>query len=774
MPSPLKRTLLALALLLGTIPFLPPSVLAQPRTGSIVGRVVDRATQQPVAQATVQVEGLALGAATDDAGRFAIRQVPVGTHRLRAWRLDYPPVLVSDIAVTPGRDADVWIELRPEALPQTEVEVQAEAFAKPRDQATSSYSMSYEEIRRSPGAIGDVLRLVQSLPGVVTTNDQRNDIVARGGSPAENLILVDGIEVPTLNHFASQGTTGGPISMLNNELVRDAEFLAGGFPARFGERLSSVLDVRLREGDRERWVSETDLGFAGFGQVIEGPIGKRASVLATLRTSYYDLVADAFGLTAVPYATNGQLKATYEPTRADRLNLLHIFGRDEIAIRTDFSDPDDAFTWDLDSGGWRMVNGVTWQRLFGTWGWGTLTASDAYGTFDQSIRDNNYGGLETFRNRSSEGESSLRYDVSARTPRAGDWKAGVSLKRLRNTFSIAQPYGAENPFSADTARVDRRSVAFDDASFQSAAYVQWTQALGPRADLTLGVRAAHFGELDAAAFDPRASLSFQLATPLDLSLSYARTHQAPSTVFVRAVPENASLPPIESDHFIAGLTYLPQQDLKLTLEAYRKEYRDYPVARDYPTFSLANSGDVYGVNGLLFPMVGEGRGRATGVELFAQKKLKQGLYGQFTYGAQRVEHAALDGVYRRGGFDSPHTGTVILGYKPSQAWELSSRFSYSRGRPFTPPLEPASTQQNRYIYDLSRVNAERAPDYHRLDLRFDRRFSLGRTFTTLWLEIQNVYDRENAFLYTWNAKTRALDAVPQITFLPVMGVNVEF
>lgn len=762
------------ALAIASIVLLAPLAHAQARTGGIMGRVIDRGTRQPVGQATVQLDGLARGTATDDGGRFKLRDVPPGTHRLRAWRLDYPAVLLSDIAVTPGRDTDVLVELIAEAVPQSEVQVTASAFARARDRATSSYGMSYEEIRRSPGAIGDVLRLVQSLPGVVTSNDQRNDIVARGGSPAENLILVDGIEVPTLNHFASQGTTGGPISMLDNELVRDAEFMAGGFPAAFGERLSSVLDVRLREGDRERWVSETGVGVAGFGQVIEGPLGKRGSLLATLRTSYYDLVAEAFGLTAVPYATNGQLKLTFEPTDRDRLLFLDITGRDNIAIRTDYSDPDDTFTWDIDSKGWRTVNGASWQRLFGTWGWGTLSASDAFGRFEQSIRDNNYGGLETFRNRSDEGETTLRYDLAARSATAGDFKAGLSLKRLRNTFSIAQPYGAENPFSTDTARVDRVGVDLRQASLQSAAYAQWTRALGPLADLTLGGRVTRFDALDATTLDPRASLTLQLATSLDLSLAFGRYHQSPSMVFLEAVPENASLTPIETDHYVAGLSYLPRPDTKLTLEAYRKNYRDYPVARDYPTFSLANSGDVYGINGLLFPMRSQGRGRAQGVEFYAQKKLTQGLYGQLSYGVQRVEHAALDGVFRRGGFDVPHTGTLIVGYKPSQAWEASTRFSYAGGRPFTPPLEPQSTQQNRYIYDLSRVNAERAPDYHRLDLRFDRRFSLGRTFTTLWFEVQNVYDRENVFLYTWNAKTRALDSVPQITFLPVMGVNVEF
>ncbi len=770
--SPGARFSFAAALL--SLALLPSASLSQPRTGGIVGRVLDRGTRQPVGQATVQIEGLAIGAASDEAGRFALKGVPVGTHRLRAWRLDYPAVLVSDVTVTPGRDSDVLIELMPEALPQAEVTVQAEAFAKARDQATSSYTMSYDEIRRSPGAIGDVLRLIQSLPGVVTTNDQRNDIVARGGSPSENLIRVDGIEVPTLNHFATQGTTGGPISMLNNELVRDAEFLAGGFPAEYGERLSSVMDVRLREGNRERWVSETDIGVAGLGQVIEGPLGKRGSLLATIRTSYYDLVAEAFGLTAVPYATNGQLKLTFDATNRDQFGFLNITGRDNISIRTDFSDLEDTFTWDLDSQGWRMVNGATWQRLFGTWGWGTLSASDAYGRYEQSIRDNNYGGVEIFRNQSDEGETTVRYDLSARSRHAGDWKSGVSLKRLRNRFSIEQPYGAENPFSTDTARVDRVSIALDEATLQAAAYVQWTQAITPSIDLTLGARGTRFGDLDATTFDPRASLQVQLATALDLNLSYGRYHQAPSTVFLKSVPENASLPPIASEHFVAGLSYVPTQDLKLTLEGYRKTYRGYPVARDYPTFSLANSGDVYGVNGLLFPMLGIGEGRAHGLEFYAQRKLSRGFYGQLSYGVQRVEHSARDGVFRRGGFDAPHTGTLIVGYQPSQSWELSSRFSYSRGRPFTPPLEPASTQQNRYIYDLARVNAERAPDYHRLDMRFDRRFTLGRTYTTLWFEVQNVYDRENIFLYTWNAKLRALDTVPQITFLPVMGVNIEF
>ena len=172
-------------------------------------------------------------------------------------------------------------------------------------------------------------------------------------------------------------------------------------------------------------------------------------------------------------------------------------------------------------------------------------------------------------------------------------------------------------------------------------------------------------------------------------------------------------------------------------------------------------------------MVSAGKGRARGIEFYAQKKLTEGLYGQLSYGYSRVEHAALDGVYRRGGFDAPHTGTVIVGYKKGAAWEFSTRFSYSTGRPTTPPLEPYSTQQNRYIYDRARLNGVRAADYHRLDLRADRRLQLGSRNVTLWFEAQNVYDRDNVFQYLWDTKSNELKSIPQIRFLPVLGVNIE-
>ena len=746
------------------------------RLGTVRGTVRDRDTHQPVAQATVAIEGLALGAASDDAGRFVIRDVPAGSHRVRAWRLDYPAVVVSDAVVTPGRDCEVLVELTALAVKQSGVEVRASGFAHPRDQATSSYQMSYEEIRRSPGAIGDVFRLVQSLPGVVNANDQRNDVIARGGSPVENLVLLDGVEVPNLNHFAAQATTGGPISMLHNELVRDASFLAGGFPAPYGGRLSSVMDIRLRDGDRSRFQSSTDVNLAGLGQLFEGPLARRGAWLVSLRTSYYDLVAKPFGITAVPHASSGQAKLTWDASPHDKLELVNVSGWDHIKTKIHPEDLDDPTAQEYSSGGWRTTTGASWQRLFGSRAWGTLTVSDSYGTFDTDLYDPYYTpdpGARVYHNASSEGETVVRYELAGRAGAWGDWKAGTSAHRERGHFALAQPYGTQNPFSTDTARVDAISLEQNDAALRYGAYAQWTHALVRLADLTLGVRGDRDELLNANTLDPRAGLVTHVAPALDLDVSYGLYHQSPALVFVRAYPQNADLSPIRCEHLTAGLAWTPAPDFKLSLEGYRKNYQDYPVAAEYPSYSLANTGDLYALTGLLLPLVSAGRGHAQGVELFAQKKLTQGFYGQLAWSVSRSENAGLDGVLRRGAYDVPTTATAIVGYKRGAAWEFSTRTSVASGRPYTPPLQPYSSEQGRYIFDLARIDAARAPAYSRTDLRVDRRFSIGVRNVTTWLEMQNVFDRANAFQYVWSPKTGRLQSIPQIRFLPVVGLEVE-
>lgn len=764
------RTLWTLAPL---APLAPLAAQEAPRAGTVAGVVTDRTTQQPLAGVTVRVDGAPASASTNEQGRFTLAAVPVGTHVLRLTRIGYAPAARADVAVSAGRTTPLTFAMDAVASPLAVVRVAAPVFARAPDVPTTSYGLSYEEIRRSPGAIGDVSRLVQSLPGVVTANDQRNDIIARGGSPVENLTLVDNVEVPNLNHFAAQNTTGGPISMLNNELVERATFLAGGFPSQFGNRLSSVLDVTLRDGNRDHLEWELDVSFAGAGLIVEGPLAGRGSWMASARQSYLALVAGPFGIEAIPSTSDYQLKATYDLSARDRLWLVSLGGRDAIDFDVDESDLDNPSLENEDNRGWRTVTGVNWQRLLGDRGYGVLSVADAYGAFRVDVHDRRLDDQLTYRNRSGEGETTVKYDLTYRADAFGTVKAGASTKTFRNRFAIVRPLGGRNPYSVDSTRVNAVDIDRDFTAQLHAAYAQLARPLGRHADVTLGARVDRFGSLDATTVSPRAGLVVHLTPTLDLTASYGRYHQQPSLVYQAAHPTNGELDPMRADHYVAGLAFIPRSDLKVTVEAFQKDYARYPVSTQYPTLSLANVSDV-GLQGLLIPLTSRGAGRARGAELYVQKKLTGSAYGQVGYTYSRTEHAALDGVRRRGGFDAPHVASLIAGYKPGAAWELSARFSYASGRPYTPVLLAESVEQNRLIYDLTRVNARRAPAYHRLDARADRRFSLRGTNTTLFLEVQNVYDRENVFRYVWNPKTGALHAQKQISFLPIVGVNVEF
>ncbi|MDX2193245.1 MAG: TonB-dependent receptor [Gemmatimonadales bacterium] len=760
--------LVAAAAIAGTAP----EPLAAQLPGSITGALTDRETSAALADARVTLQGTERVATTDAAGRFTLPGVPRGNHVLRITAIGYVPRLVNDVVVQPGRPTAITVTMERAVVELQELTVAPSLFERRPEVPTSTVTVGYEEIRRSPGAIGDVTRLVQAMPGVILSNDQRNDIVARGGSPMENLILVDNIEVPNLSHFAAQNTSGGPISMLNTELIGATTFSAGGFGAQYGNRASAVLDVTLREGDRTRWLSEADVSFAGAGLVVEGPVGRRGSAIVSVRQSFLDLVAGSFGLTAIPNYTNLQAKLAFDLSPRDRLWLVSLGGRDNINFTVDPADLDDPSLENTNARGWRVVNGINWQRRFGG-AVGTLTLSDAYSRFATDVTDAQLGNALTFRNRSGEGESTLRYDLAARPAARLGVKAGVSLKRFRSRLELAQPFGAQDPLSTDPARVNAVSIDQSLDGWLVGSYAMATATLGRWADVTLGARADRFDMVGATRLAPRGSLSLHLTPTLDLNASAGRYYQQVPLVYLGADPQNRMLAPLRADHLVAGLAWQARPDLRVSVEGFLKEYADYPVATQYPTVSLANTGDVYGVGGLLFPLASQGTGRSRGVELFVQQKLTSRLYGQLSGTFSRTEHRALDGVLRRGAFDVPVMLTGIVGYRAGDSWEFSARYTYATGRPLTPVLTSLATVQNRLILDVARTNAERAPDYARLDVRVDRRFRLFGTNQTVYVEVQNVLDRENVFQQVWNGKTRALDALNQIRFFPVFGYNVQ-
>lgn len=755
--------------------FAAPQVPDDVAVGDIAGVVTDAETGQPLKQAVASVVPAAPGqsARADAGGRFVIRDLLPGAYLLLVEATGYAPALQPDLIVAGNRQTQVTVQLAPLPSLTEAVVVTASANRRPPGAATSVQTMSAEEIRRAPGGLGDVARLTQSLPGVATSSDQRNDIVARGGSPSENLTVVDGIEVASLNHFAAQGTSGGPISMLNTDVIQSATLLAGGFPAVYGDRLSSVLDIQLREGSREHAQGSVDIGLDGAAGILEGPIGSHGSFWVAAARSYLDLLKGAFGLTAVPNFSSVQGKLVYDLTPRQRLSVINIAGLDDISLTVDRADLDDPTLQSLRSSGWRQTTGVSLRSLLGDRGVGTGAIAQGTAAYDQEARDAQIGDAVIFRQHSRETMWTGQYDLSLRIARGLSLRAGGQLRHYGGRLDLAQPVGLENPYSVSETRVDARGVDARPSASQVSGYVDVTRTLARRVDVTVGTRAARYAFLAAGTFEPRAGAVVHATARCDLTSAFGRFAQAPAQVFLLAAPGNSALAPMRATHLVGGVDCRPTSAVRVTVEAYRKTYRDYPVSREYPQLSLANTGDFYGPVGLLMPLVSAGRGTVHGLEFFLQSRSTAHVYGQVAYSYSRARQVARDGVSRPGAFDTPHVLGVVAGYRVNAGFEFSTKLSLASGRPTTPFLEGPSAVQNRGILDLTRVNGARLPAYNRWDLRADKRFH-GFTTVTLWAELENVLGRDNVYQDVWNPKTRAAGHVYQIGAYPVGGVTLQF
>ena len=290
----------------------------------------------------------------------------------------------------------------------------------------------------------------------------------------------------------------------------------------------------------------------------------------------------------------------------------------------------------------------------------------------------------------------------------------------------------------------------------------------------MGGRVDDYDYVSATRFSPRAAVSTELSERWSWRASYGRYHQQPFFLFLAAFPENRSLVPFRADHYVTGVSYAGGPSWRATVEVYRKDYRDYPVAADYPALSLANVGDTFNVREILFPLRSAGRGRAQGVEFFAEKKPGDRWFGQANVSISRAEHAGLDGVLRPGSFDYPVVLNVVGGYQWRPAWLFTSRLAYLSGRPYTPFDAALSSAQRRGIFDLSQVNAVRADDYIRIDVRAERRLTLNGQPVTFFVGIQNVTNRQNFAGVGWNRRSNAAEVNDQQGLFPILGLDWAF
>lgn len=734
--------------------------------GVITGEVRNASTQQPIMNANIVLVGTPLGAATDLDGRFRLERVPVGTYAARVTVLGYRSQVISDVVVTTAKPVELRFGMIQMELQLEEVTVTAGYFRSTPDKPVSTTVLANEEIRRLPGGFEDVLRAISILPGVAQVSPGRNDLIIRGGAPSENLYLVDNLEIPNINHFGTQGSSGGAQSFINLDFIEDTRFSTGGFGARYGDRLSSVLSIDLREGRRDNFGGKGTLSATQFGLDLEGPFDQRGSFFVSARRSYLDFIFKAADFAFVPEYWDFLAKAQYDVTARDRVSILGITALDNVRLFNDTEDQRFENSRILAPEQTISVGGISWRRLLGP-GFVTFTLGQTYTDYVVEQSDSLLNPI--FRNESSEGETSLKSDFVFELTRRTELSFGV--KGTAVNFDADLILDTLVTSFGDTLAT--RAV-YDTSAYKAAGYFQISHKFS-YLRWSIGMRFDYFNLLeDSWTFSPRTALSYPLNSRLNLNASIGQYFQSPTYIWLVAQEQNRKLDYIGVNQYVAGLDYLLQEDTKLTVEGYYKDYFDYPVSELRPYLIMVNTGSGWGGSDDGFasfgldPLVSQGEGWSRGVELTVQKKYSdKPYYGLLALSYNTSKFRALDGQERYSSYDQRWIINLGGGYVLNDRWEFAGKFRFATGRPYTPYDENGN--QNPEQYNSARTDAN-----HSLDLRIDRRWYFKQAVLTTYLDVQNVYNNAPVEPPQWNEREQRVEESDAIGLLPSVGISIEF
>lgn len=740
------------------------------QTTALRGTVTDARTGEPVIGASVLLLHTSHGAAVRPDGTFSISGVPAGVYAIRFQSIGYEPHVVTDVVLRTQRETELAIRLVPTVVTTEEVVVTGGFFQTDRSNPVSVAVFNPEELRRSPGSGQELARVLSALPGVVSKGEVSQDLMVRGGSPAENGFFIDNIPMPGVAHFQMPGgASNGPIGIVNTDLIGEVSFYTGGFSALYGDRASAIGDIQYREGVRDRVAGDVSLSLGGAGLTLEGPLARgNGSFLLSARRSYLDLIAEAINTGGAPTYSDVQGKFVLDVSPRHQLTFLNIFGASRF-----LSDEDNARDAGLSSTTearyrqnttgvnhrmlWSGGRGVTHTSLSYSWktdrsGNVLYEINEPEATFDLT---NRYLAVRSV-SRLNLGESaSLDAGVEARR------ESGEYTYFLRGSTDLA---GNIRPdFSRDLTLTGTLASAFGSLTFSPVRI--WT--------LTAGARLEYASYHENLTVDPRFSTTLAVAPRVRLNAALGWYSQLNDRFLLSQYAPNQTLPAFRARHIMGGMQMDLTEDTQLTFEVFDKAYSDVPQLPAGSAFAPLYVPD----NGFLAwerPLEATGSAWARGTEVFLQKKMARNLYGMASVAWFRTKYVGFDGQTYNRDFDTRFQSSIIAGYRPNRSYEISARWSYVGERPFTPIDPVASQAAESTVLDLSRINDARMPAYHALYVRADRRYFLKRMHVVTFIELWNTYNRANVAGYAWSPVRDEVIPIEQFSFIPVGGVKIEF
>jgi hypothetical protein len=794
-------------LLLFAIKYLP----AQ-ESGTIKGRIFNKANNDPVPFANIVVWNTTIGSTSDFDGNFVFAGLKPGYIELRVSAVGYKTYVSEAILVTNARTAFIDIPLEETSVELEGVTIKASPFRKSEESPVSLRRIGIDEIEKNPGGNRDISKVIQSLPGVASTPAYRNDVIVRGGGASENRFYLDGVEIPNLNHFATQGASGGPVGIINVDFVREVNFYSGAFPASKGNALSSVLDFRQVDGNRERLKFKGAFGASDLALTLDGPLGEKSSMIFSARRSYLQFLFDALGLPFLPTYNDFQFKTKTRFDDKHELTVIGLGAFDQNELNLGLKNPNEDQRYILNylpvNNQWNYTLGAVYKQYrekgYDTW----VVSRNMLNNQQYKHQDNIESNPRTIDYTSWEAENKLRFERDYMPSSGYKFNLGAGLEYARyynDTYRAVFSGGALGSESYST-NIDM---------FKWSLFGQVSKGyLNDKLSLSLGVRAdanSYSAEMRnmARQISPRFSASYQVVPNFFLNFNTGRYYQQPPYTTLGygnslgvLVNRSNGLKYIKSDHIVAGVEWLPDPNSKFSIEGFYKTYDSYLFSVN-DSISLASKGADFGTFGDE-PVLSIGEGRAYGAEVLYRNKNLFGFNSILSYTLVWSEAKKADAdlsmtnTYIPTGWDNRHLLTLTATRDFGRGWDFGFKWRFVGGAPYTPydveksSLIAAWNARRQPYLDYNRYNSLRLKSFHQLDVRIDKMFYLKKWTLNFYIDIQNLYnfkaeeqDRVTTVVdSSGNPVVDPSDATRYLlktirsdgsgTILPTVGIIVEF
>ncbi|RPI16916.1 MAG: TonB-dependent receptor [Ignavibacteriae bacterium] len=731
----------------------------------VQGYVLDSISKNPITNASVVIGNLGIEKETDSSGYFIIYSVPGGEYTIKISAEGYKEKSHKIVMNETSADTNITIYMFSSSYTTQTIEVYDEYFKKEKFSSTSVSSFSYQEMYRSVGAVEDIIRYFRNTAGVSVENDQYNGLIVRGGAPTENLIMIDGMELPNPNHFGPPGSSYGILSYINLNMVNKAVFYTGGFPANYGGKISSILDIKFREGLSKKHSANVNFSIVGFGGFFEGPLTKKGSYIFSIRRSYFELVKEQLNMEAFPNYWDLNYKLNY---RFNNNSILSLFGVAAWDKARPFVKQSNIFNPEHNFEGHKNAD-INLSNIGLKY-----TLNNKSGLFSL-LFSNNYSVYKA----NYEGDTYFKIDVkdiayNLKTEYTGDLDSTLFVKVSSEVSACDLNYDvyANGNYSLYGYISPDIDYIFKDVKYKYNGSVNLSTDLFNKVlQLNAGIRFDYFSLMNYSyAYSPRVGVILKLSSKLFLNASWGIYTQAPEVLWLISDIDNRNLKYIKSDGYVLGAEYFFSKTIRLNAECYYKWYRDYPISVYNPYYIFINSGVSIYPN-FLDKAVSAGKGYYKGIDITLEKRSNGvGLYGQLVFSISNSRFKTLYGNGQRGEFDFGKQFLAMLGYRLNANWAFGVRAKYSEGKPCTPYV----FDNNIYwVPDRTKINTERLPYYLRIDARIDSYFKIGPVQTSLYFEVENIFDKKNVYDGYFSRSYGDWSYYYQWSILPIMGLNIK-